>query len=160
MKKLITLAIILVACGDGGSIESGTGYYTKKFTDWHEREAVCPNIETWCPDTGEFYWDLYNVLKQLPIIAYRKDGQDRWNATPETLADLSGDCDDMATLAYRTISNSCLMNKYGISVGIRVYDNGERDHVIAVVYHEGAVYEVDNLCIRNSPTEKSIICEF
>jgi len=166
MKKSMVvffLFFLLSACGggSGNSNPSLSEHYAKKIIDWQAREKLAPPIHTTCYDTGYIEFDIMSTVNQVfPFTAVSEQpGTDYWQTSEESLARRAGDCEDMAILAYRALSDSCLKDK--IDVRIRGLDEpGNIDHFVAIVYYGPFSFEIDNLVFKIGESETEIITEF
>lgn len=155
--------IVFYGCtGEESSVDE-IPHYTGLIENWQAREASCETIETECYTTGYFYNDIrHTILEQIDIDYASEGGNNYWQTSCESLAAGSGDCEDMAILAYRALMDSCLIDYYDLDVRIRVIDEDDSssNHVVTIIYYQENVYQIDNLSINNETINDRIVIEF
>lgn len=160
MKKMILLiALVFLGCSNDESF-SGKPYIYR----WQENEPSCPDIVTDCEITDDFSVDLQKILiQQWGKVIYEADenSSDYWKTSCRTIEDEYGDCEDFAIAAYRAIIDSCLSDFYDIDPRIRVVkpDDSSQYHVLAIVYYEDIVYEIEQFFSVPAEKYKNIILE-
>ena len=158
MKAAVVLcALLMVGCGGGKETSTGD----RKIADWKYRESRAPMIETECVITGNVKDDIEYIINSVRgDFYYTRENVDYWKSSQEALEDGFGDCEDMAAIAYRVISDSCLVDEYGLDVRIRIIDQGEELHAIAIAYSEYAFIEVSNFYVSDHESHNPVTAEF
>jgi len=154
----LVTCLFIFACG-GNSDEQDR--YRHKIKEWQSREQLAPDIESECSYSGSIGGDLVKMTKSIDL-EYMADSPKYWRTSAETIENGGGDCSDLSAYVYRFLINSCLPEYYDIDIRMRVVDlpNIDSNHVIVVVYHTDAFYEIDNLLAYYGESDNRIIAEF
>ncbi len=154
------LVICLFICACGGNSDE-QDRYRHKIKDWQSREQLAPDIESECFFSGSVGGDLVKMTKSIDL-QYIGDSPRYWRTSAETLENGGGDCSDLSAYVYRVLIDSCLPEYYDIDIRMRVVDLPDIDsnHVIVIVYHTDAFYEIDNLLVYHGESDNRIIAEF
>ena len=158
--KVFGLALCLFVCACGGRSDE-QDRYRHKIEDWQSREQLAPDIESACSYSGSVGGDLVKMTKSVDL-QYIADSPRYWRTSAETLENGGGDCSDLSAYVYRFLINSCLPEYYDIDIRMRVVDLPDTDtnHVIVIVYHTDAFYEIDNLLVYHGESDNRVIAEF
>jgi len=160
MKKFLVILLFVVGCGGGGGSQD-TGNAAAKISDWQQREKQAATIETECVVTGDIVADIKNVASYVSDgFEPRNEDVDYWKTSQEALNDGFGDCEDMAAIAYRALSDSCLVEAYGLDVRMRIVAQGNTEHAIAIAYTDDAFFEIDNFVVIDHESEYPVNYEF
>lgn len=147
LKASGTLAILLfvVGCGSGNTQPAQP---IDRISSWQEREQDCAKIESECREQIYLFDALNRLMFTFHSMKYLADTDPKWQTSCESTARMIGDCEDMAILAYKAITDSCIPAMFDIDVRIRIINEGAAyNHVIVIVYHGSDTYEVDMFAV-------------
>lgn len=155
-------AICLCLSQVAGCIDVSTKISNNDIVDWQKREASAPAIETSCHISGNVFYDIVDTIAQIKGVHYKKEnGTDYWQTSEETFVLRNGDCEDLAVLAYRVISDSCLSYEYDIDIRLRRIKVGKKFHVLVVLYLYNTTIFVDNFnIVTDEIYDHDVITEF
>ena len=161
LKAAGLCVLLMVGCGGGGGGPQDTGNAAAKISDWKQRELNAPTIETECVVTGDIQDDITHIISYVSAgFEPRNEEEDYWKTSQQALEDGFGDCEDMAAIAYRALSDSCLVEAYGLDVRMRIVAQGNTEHAIAIAYTDDAFFEIDNFVVIDHESEYPVNYEF
>jgi len=153
--------LLVIGCAQS---PSESEEYSERIREWQTREQASPEIVTQCPEAIDIVADIGSVLNEAAFgFRYRTEKGNYWKTSFEAIRDGFGDCEDSAAIAYRVISDSCLVARYGLDVRMRAVDIEDSDdnHVIAIAYTDsGEFVEISNLFAKIGESDRRVIAEF
>ena len=154
---------LLLAIGCGGGSTGGGTSYPERISDWQSREAVSESIDIPCNITGDPHADVRSLIYSLPRIEYKSDDGDSWQTSTETMELGTGDCEDMAILAYRALCDSALVEYYDMDVRVRIVRESEfvLPHAVAIIYFpDNTTMEINLMRVNDREGDEAITTEF
>lgn len=168
----IIFCIVLSGCG-GTSIDNNSGGQSLsiqlKIINWQNREKEINQAIDYrtTEPTGDLFEDICFIVKRLPYIQYKSDGEnaDNWQTSQETINRKEGDCEDMSILVYIILLDSGILEYYNADIFLRwiTYNDGvSKPHVYCIVKAEsGAVVCISNMWVyENDFGDYNIVTDF